>query len=223
MLKGIARPAVAARQRPTLRLEREHAGLVCGVDEAGRGPWAGPVCAAAVILDTRHVPEGIDDSKKLTPAAREEMETCIKAAAVAWAVAFATLEEIAALNILHATGLAMRRAVEALAPAAAHALVDGNYRFPLPCPVRTVVGGDALSLSIAAASILAKTARDRLMVEMDAAHPGYGFARHKGYHAPEHVAALLRLGPSPIHRRGWAPVRALLGDEAPLLAHAQAA
>ncbi|MBE7218118.1 MAG: ribonuclease HII [Caulobacteraceae bacterium] len=219
----MARTPPPSRPRPTLGLEREHRGRVCGVDEAGRGPWAGPVCAAAVILDRRRVPEGIDDSKKLTPAAREELEGCIKVVAVAWAVAFATVDEIAELNILHATGLAMRRAVEALAPAADHALVDGNYRFPLPCPVRTVVKGDALSLSIAAASILAKTARDRLMVEMDAAHPGYGFARHKGYHAPEHVDALLRLGPSPIHRRAWAPIRALLGADAPLLAHARAA
>ena len=219
MPKGIARspaprpaPAVA-RARPTLELEGAYAEPVCGVDEAGRGPWAGPVCAAAVILDRTRVPEGIDDSKALTPAARAELEPCIKAAAVAWAVAFAGVDEIAELNILHATGLAMRRAIAALAPAAAHALVDGNYAFPrsdLPCRVRTVVKGDALSLSIAAASILAKTARDRLMCEMDALHPGYGFARHKGYHAPEHVQALLRLGPSPIHRRGWAPIRALL-------------
>ena len=220
--KGIARSAstaravaAPARARPTLTLEALHPGPVCGVDEAGRGPWAGPVCAAAVILHPDRVPEGIDDSKKLTAAARAELETCIKAAALAWAVAFASVEEIAELNILHATGLAMRRAVEALAPAAAHALIDGNYAFPrsaLPCPVKTVVKGDALSLSIAAASILAKTARDRLMAEMDAAHPGYGFSRHKGYHAPEHVSALVRLGPSPIHRRGWAPIRALLGE-----------
>ena len=209
-----ARAPAAPRARPDLRLEGEHPGPVCGVDEAGRGPWAGPVCAAAVILDPERVPEGIDDSKKLTAAARAELERCIKAEALAWGVAFASVDEIAELNILHATGLAMRRAVEALAPVAAHALVDGNYRFPLPCPVRTVVGGDALSLSVAAASILAKTARDRLMAEMDEVHPGYGFARHKGYHAPEHVAALLRLGPSPIHRRAWAPIRALLEGQA---------
>ena len=210
----LPRPAPAvARARPTLELEAGYAERVCGVDEAGRGPWAGPVCAAAVILDRTRVPEGIDDSKALTAAARAELEPCIKAAAVAWAVAFAEVDEIAELNILHATGLAMRRAIAALTPAAAHALVDGNYAFPrsaLPCRVRTVVKGDALSLSIAAASILAKTARDRLMCEMDARHPGYGFARHKGYHAPEHVAALVRLGPCPIHRRSWAPIRALL-------------
>ena len=162
------------------------------MDEAGRGPWAGPVSAAAVILPSRKLPKGIDDSKKLTAKAREALEVEIKAVAVAWAVGFASVEEIAALNILHATGLAMRRAVEALAVKPAVALVDGNYAFPLPCAVRTVVGGDGLSLSIAAASILAKTARDRLMIEMDALYPGYGFAAHKGYHAP-----VSRRGPAP--------------------------
>ena len=211
-----ARPSAPPRVRPTLTLEAVHPGPVCGVDEAGRGPWAGPVCAAAVILHADRVPEGIDDSKRLTAAARADLEPAIKEAALAWAVAFADVDEIHQLNILHATGLAMRRAVEALAPAAAHALVDGNYRFALPCTVQTVVKGDALSLSIAAASILAKTARDRLMVEMDALHPGYGFAQHKGYHAPEHVSALLTLGPCPIHRRGWAPIRALLDTPEPL-------
>lgn len=222
MPRGIAaRPSKPAPPRPacapTLSLEGEHDGPVCGVDEAGRGPWAGPVCAAAVILHPDRIPEGVNDSKKLSAKAREALEGEIKTAAIAWAVAFADVHEIFELNILHATGLAMRRAVSGLSPVAAFALVDGNYRFPLPCPVRTVVGGDALCLSIAAASILAKTARDRLMVEMDALHPGYGFAGHKGYHAPDHVAALARLGPSPIHRRGWAPVRALLEGEAPLL------
>ena len=198
------------RPRPTLALEALCAGPVCGVDEAGRGPWAGPVCAAAVILDPFDTPEGIDDSKALSAKARTALEPAIKARAAAWAVAFASVEEIEALNILHATGLAMRRAVQALRPGPALALVDGNYAFVLTCEVKTVVGGDALSLSIAAASILAKTARDRLMQELDAAHPGYGFARHKGYHAEEHVQALRRLGPSPVHRRGWAPVRAAL-------------
>ena len=226
---GARTPAPPPRTAPSFALEAEHGGLVCGVDEAGRGPWAGPVCAAAVILDRVHVPEGIDDSKALTPAARFELEPCIKLNAVAWGVAFADVDEIAELNILHATGLAMRRAIAALAPAAEHALIDGNYGFPrsaLPCPVRTVVRGDALSLSIAAASILAKTARDRLMGEMDVIHPGYGFARHKGYHAPEHVEALRRLGPSPIHRRDWAPIRLLLGGalgDAPATRSARAA
>jgi ribonuclease HII len=196
---------------PDLKLEKlSGAGPVCGVDEAGRGPWAGPVSAAAVILPAHKIPKGIDDSKKLTAKAREALETEIKTVAVAWAVGFASVEEIAALNIIHATGLAMRRAVEALSVKPAVALVDGNYAFPLPCEVRTVVGGDGLSLSIAAASILAKTARDRLMIEADALYPGYGFASHKGYHARSHSEALRRLGPCPIHRTGWAPVKAVL-------------
>ncbi len=170
---------------------------------------AGPVCAAAVILDVSAIPAGIDDSKKLTAKAREALEAQIKASAVAWAVAFASVEEIENLNILHATGLAMRRAVQGLSLQPAHALVDGNYAFSLPCPVRTVVKGDSLSLSIAAASILAKTARDRLMAEMDSIYPGYGFAKHKGYGAAAHMAALQALGPSPIHRPSWAPIRLL--------------
>jgi len=199
---------------PNLTLEKLCGDVVvCGVDEAGRGPWAGPVCAAAVILPAKRMPKGIDDSKKLNAKARESLEVEIKARALAWAVAFASVEEIAELNILHATGLAMRRAVEALTPAPAIALVDGNYRFPLPCEVRTVIGGDGLSLSIAAASILAKTARDRLMVEMDGVYPGYGFASHKGYNAPIHQRALREMGPCAIHRAGWAPVKAVLqGD-----------
>ena len=197
---------------PTFLLERAFPdGHVCGVDEAGRGPWAGPVSAGAVILDPNMIPKGLDDSKKLTAKAREALEPQIKASALAWGVGFATAEEIDTLNILQATGLAMRRAIEALSVKPAHALVDGNYRFVLPCPVTPVVGGDGKSLSIAAASILAKVARDRLMVEMDAVYPGYGFAGHKGYHATSHVAALAKLGPCPIHRRSWAPIRALLG------------
>lgn len=202
------------RTIPTLTLETLAAeavgGPVCGVDEAGRGPWAGPVSAAAVILNPADLPVGIDDSKVLTAARREALEVEIKARAIAWSVGFASVEEIAELNILHATGLAMCRAVEALSVTPVAALVDGNYRFKLPCDVRTVVGGDGLSLSIAAASILAKTARDRLMVELDAQYPGYGFAGHKGYNAPVHSAALKALGPCPAHRRSWAPIRALL-------------
>ena len=199
---------------PNLTLEKLcGAGPVCGVDEAGRGPWAGPVSAAAVILPARKLPKGIDDSKKLTAKAREALEVEIKATALAWAVGFASVEEIATLNIFRATGLAMRRAVEALSITPVVALVDGNYAFPLPCEVRTVIGGDALSLSIAAASILAKTARDRLMIEADALYPGYGFASHKGYHAPIHAEALRRLGPCPIHRAEWAPVKAVLAGD----------
>jgi ribonuclease HII len=193
-------------------LIRQVAGPVCGVDEAGRGPWAGPVSAAAVILNPDDLPEGVDDSKALTAARREALEIEIKARAVAWGVGFASVEEIHELNILHATGLAMCRAIEQLAVQPVAALVDGNYRFKLPCDVQTVVGGDGLSLSIAAASILAKTARDRLMVELDAQYPGYGFASHKGYNAPIHQAALKAMGPCPVHRRGWSPIRALLED-----------
>ncbi len=195
---------------PDLMLEAACQGPVCGVDEAGRGPWAGPVYAAAVILDPKRLPQGLDDSKKLSAKTRDRLEAEIKDLALAWCVASASVEEIAELNILHATGLAMHRAVSGLQVAAAFALVDGNYRFALPCPIKTVVGGDSISASIAAASILAKTGRDRLMQEMDQLYPGYGFAAHKGYHAPTHVEALGRLGPCPIHRLSWAPVRLVL-------------
>lgn len=212
--KGKTAAPKIVRPIPTLALETllvdSAGGPVCGVDEAGRGPWAGPVSAAAVILHPDDLPEGIDDSKVLTAERREALEIEIKARAVAWGVGFASVDEIAELNILHATGLAMCRAVEALAIAPVAALVDGNYRFRLPCEVQTVVGGDGLSLSIAAASILAKTARDRLMIEMDALYPGYGFASHKGYNAPAHQQALRELGPCPEHRRAWAPIKALL-------------
>jgi ribonuclease HII len=201
-----------------MMLEKACGGLVCGVDEAGRGPWAGPVSAAAVILNPRKIPKGLNDSKKLSAKQREALEPEIMAKAVAYAVAFASVAEIAELNILHATGLAMRRAVEALSVAPVFALVDGNYRFVLPCAVKTVVRGDALSCSIAAASILAKVARDRLMLQMDGLYPGYGFASHKGYHAAIHVAALRTLGPCPEHRMSWAPVRLVLEGKDPLLA-----
>jgi ribonuclease HII len=207
---------------PTLILEKAFiGGLVCGVDEAGRGPWAGPVCAGAVILDfekPRRVPKGLDDSKKLSAKTREALEVEIKARAVAWGVGFASVSEIASLNILHATGLAMCRAIEAMAVKPTYALVDGNYRFKLPCEVKTVVGGDGKSKSIAAASILAKVARDRLMVEMDQVYPGYGFASHKGYRAPIHAEALLSLGPCEIHRLAWGPVKLALMGRDPLLA-----
>ena len=204
----------AVRNIPSLSLEadlsRAVGGPVCGVDEAGRGPWAGPVSAAAVILNPDDLPPGIDDSKALTEKRRFEMEPVIKARALAWGVGFASVEEIAELNILHATGLAMCRAIEAMSVQPVAALVDGNYRFKLPCDVQTVIKGDSLSLSIAAASILAKTARDRLMIKLDGQYPGYGFAGHKGYNAPIHSEALRTLGPCPAHRRSWAPIRALL-------------
>ena len=204
----------AVRNIPSLSLEtdlsRAVGGPVCGVDEAGRGPWAGPVSAAAVILNPDDLPPGIDDSKALTEKRRFEMEPVIKVRALAWGVGFASVEEIAELNILHATGLAMCRAIEAMSVQPVAALVDGNYRFKLPCDVQTVIKGDSLSLSIAAASILAKTARDRLMIDLDTQYPGYGFAGHKGYNAPVHSEALRTLGPCPAHRRSWAPIRALL-------------
>jgi ribonuclease HII len=204
---------------PTLFLEKAFIdGPVCGVDEAGRGPWAGPVSAGAVILHPKRPIKGLDDSKKLSAKVREELEVEIKAKALAWGVGFASVQEIAELNILHATGLAMCRAVEALATVPKYALVDGNYRFKLPCEVKTVVGGDAKSKSIAAASILAKVARDRLMVEMDGLYPGYGFARHKGYNAPIHAEALRTLGPCEIHRMAWSPVKLALMGQDPLLA-----
>jgi ribonuclease HII len=210
MAEAPARP----KTFPTLALEtvliQRVGGLVCGVDEAGRGPWAGPVSAAAVILNPDDLPPGIDDSKALTEKRRAALEPEIKARAVAWGVGFASVEEIEDLNILHATGLAMCRAIEALQVQPVAALVDGNYRFKLPCEIQTVVGGDGLSLSIAAASILAKTARDRLMIALDAEYPGYGFAGHKGYNAPAHMAGLQALGPCPAHRRSWSPIKALL-------------
>jgi ribonuclease HII len=207
---------------PHLRLEKDCPAPVCGVDEAGRGPWAGPVCAGAVILKPRRIPKGVDDSKKLSAKRRGELEVEIKDKAVAWGVGFASVEEIAELNILQATGLAMRRAVAAMAMAPIFALVDGNYAFDLPCPVKTVIGGDAVSASIAAASILAKTARDRLMAQMDEVYPGYGFSGHKGYRAQVHADALVLLGPSPIHRMSWAPVRLALMGRNPMLAYAEA-
>ncbi|OJU07753.1 MAG: ribonuclease HII [Caulobacterales bacterium 68-7] len=198
---------------PTLLLEKACGDvLVCGVDEAGRGPWAGPVSAGAVILDPKNLPKGLDDSKKLSAKARAALEIEIKEKAVAWGVGFANVAEIAELNILHAAGLAMCRAIEAMAVKPDFALVDGNYQFKLPCEVKTVVGGDGKSQSIAAASILAKVARDRLMTEMDEIYPGYGFSGHKGYRAAVHGEALLRLGPCPEHRLGWGPVKlALMG------------
>lgn len=203
---------MARPRTPHFLLERACEGPVCGVDEAGRGPWAGPVYAGAVILDARRAPKGLNDSKALTAKAREALEPEIKRSALAWGVGWASVEEIARLNILQATGLAMCRAVEALAIEPACALVDGAYRFALPCEVKTVVGGDGLSRSIAAASILAKVERDRVMAAYDAEYPGYGFAAHKGYRAPVHARALLAQGVTPLHRRAWGPVKlALLG------------
>jgi len=196
-----------------LSYELALSGRVCGVDEAGRGPCAGPLCVAAVILDPANLPEGIDDSKALTEARRFALEPQIKAAAVAWSVITVTVEEIDTLNILGATMSGMTQAVEALDPFAHHALIDGNRCPKLAIPSTAVVKGDSLSLSIAAASILAKTARDRIMIEMDDVYPVYGFRKHKGYQAESHLEALRIHGPSPIHRLSWATIRELTAAE----------
>lgn len=181
---------------------------ICGIDEAGRGPWAGPVYAAAVILDMERPIAGLADSKQLSEARRRDLARLIQDRALAWGIGFASSAEIDAVNILQATGLAMRRAVEALPLTPGFALIDGAYRFALDCPVRPLVKGDALCASIAAASILAKTARDQFMLAAELDHPGYGFAKHKGYGVPEHARALAAQGPCPLHRMSFAPVRA---------------
>lgn len=191
---------------------REQYGCFCGVDEAGRGPLAGPVCAAAVVLNPDCPIEGVNDSKKLPEKKRELMfdEICQKA--LAYAIAYASVEEIESMNILQATFLAMRRAVESVQAqiACSTAVIDGN-RVPsaLPIPAIALVKGDALSASIGAASVLAKVSRDRLMREMDVQYPGYGFAVHKGYGTKAHTDAILALGPCPIHRPSF--LRKLLG------------
>lgn len=183
---------------------------IAGVDEVGRGPLAGPVMAAAVILDPARPIAGLNDSKKLSPARREELAHCVRTYALAWAVAECSVEEIDALNILQASLLAMARAVASLSVVPEHVFVDGNKVPTIALPVTAVVRGDQSILSIAAASILAKVARDELMVQMDSDYPGYGFARHKGYPSSAHVDALRRLGVTPIHRRTFQPVKGLL-------------
>lgn len=183
---------------------------VCGADEAGRGPLAGPVVAAAVILDDAAPIDGLRDSKRLSAAQRESLASTIRAQAIAWAVAEASVEEIDAINILQASLLAMQRAIESLDPPASFALVDGNRVPRLAIPARAVVGGDATQPAIAAASILAKVHRDALMRALDAIHPGYGFAEHFGYPTPAHLRRLRELGPSGVHRRSFAPVRQML-------------
>ena len=180
--------------------------LVAGIDEAGRGPLAGPVVAAAVILDPKRPIRGLADSKLLTPERREELAIRIRERAVAWATGLADVAEIDTINILHATMLAMRRAVEALPVSPEEALVDGDRCPDLVCRVRAIVKGDRDVKPISAASIIAKTTRDALLVELDRVYPLYGFAQHKGYGTPEHLAALGMHGPCPIHRRSFAPV-----------------
>ena len=186
-----------------------HHALVAGVDEAGRGPLAGPVVAAAVILDPADCPDGLNDSKKLSAARRARLEGEIKARARCWAVAMASVEEIDGLNILWATMLAMTRAVEALGVDCGHVLVDGNRCPQWRWPSTAIVEGDAKCLSIAAASILAKEERDRIMVAAAADHPHYGWETNKGYGSARHMAALREHGPTPLHRRSFAPVAQL--------------
>lgn len=189
--------------------------LVAGVDEAGRGPLAGPVVCAAVILDPRRRIDGLGDSKALSEAARENLFPQIRRDALAWHVEFVSPAEIDRINILQATLTGMARALRALSPGPAHALIDGN-RLPksLPCTAQALVGGDALEPAIMAASILAKVARDRHMLALHASYPRYGFDRHKGYPTPEHLDALRKHGPCPEHRRSFAPVRAALQQAA---------
>ncbi len=185
--------------------------LIAGVDEAGRGPLAGPVVVAAVILDATRQIRGLNDSKQLTEAKRETLYARIVERALAWTVVFVEREEIDRINIFQATMQGMSRCLHGLGTLPGYALIDGNHLpSALPCPARAVVGGDASEPAISAASILAKVSRDRHMVELDGRYPGYGFAQHKGYSVPEHLAALNRLGPCDAHRRSFAPVRLLL-------------
>lgn len=193
-------------------LDLRRQGLTCGVDEAGRGPLAGPVVAAAVILDRRRPIRGIADSKALAPDVREQLALKVRDRAIAWGIGWADPDEIDAINILQATMLAMRRAMLALRCQPAHVIVDGD-RCPdltglsFECSIEAVIAGDATVTCVGAASILAKTARDRYMCELCERYPGYGFSAHKGYGTPEHLEALRRLGPTPVHRRSYAPVQ----------------
>ena len=177
--------------------------LICGVDEAGRGPLAGPVCAAAVILPKGLVIPGLNDSKKLSDKRRRELFPIIRQEAVSFGIAFASQEEIDEINILQATFLAMRRAMEQLNPQPEFALIDGNRETDFGVPCKTVIKGDSLSANIAAASVLAKVTRDNWMMEAAEKYPGYGFEIHKGYGTKAHYAALEKLGPCPIHRRSF--------------------
>lgn len=210
--------AEGQRLRTMLRFETElyeqGMELICGVDEAGMAPLAGPVVAGAVILKKGYRLRGLDDSKKiLDERKREEFAKAIKEEAIAWAAGRAEVEEIDTINIYHAGLLAMRRAVEALGKKPQYLLVDARKVPECTIPQRGIIKGDALSLSIAAASIIAKTTRDRFMDEMDAVYPGYGFASHKGYPTPLHCETLQKLGATPIHRRSFARVRIALGLE----------
>lgn len=185
---------------------------LCGVDEAGRGPLAGPVCAAAVILDPAKSIAGLNDSKKLSEKARERLAFIIKSDSLAWAVAFASVEEIDRLNILQATMLAMQRAVAGLGMQPQVIWVDGNRCPDWDYPSRAMIDGDALVPSISAASILAKTARDAAMLELHGRYPAYNFAGHKGYGTPAHLKALKQHGPCPAHRQSFSPVKEMLAQ-----------
>jgi ribonuclease HII len=196
-------------KQPNLSIEATCKGTVAGIDEVGRGPWAGPVVAAAVVLDTKRVPDGINDSKKLKLTQREEVYLRIVATCKT-GIGIATVEEIDRLNVLAASQLAMHRAFERLGMMPDFALVDGNRAPQLPCQTKTVIGGDAISLSIAAASIIAKVARDRLMREMSIEFPVYGWEHNAGYGTKHHQQALISHGVSPYHRRSFAPIRSLL-------------
>ena len=198
---------------PDFSFEADGPHPVCGIDEAGRGPWAGPVYAAAVILDPAAIPDGLDDSKRLTPERREELFEIIHLSAVV-GIGRASVEEISTINILQASFLAMRRAVAALHRRPALALVDGHLLPPgLPCRGRAVIGGDGLALSIAAASIVAKVARDRTMVALSQQFPGYGWETNMGYGTKSHADALSRLGLTPHHRRSFEPIHKMLYEE----------
>lgn len=187
--------------------------LICGVDEAGRGPLCGAVVAAAVILDPAKPIAGLNDSKKLSAKKREQLAELIRRDALAWAVAEASVDEIDRLNILHATMLAMSRAVAALQPQPTEVLIDGNRVPPqLKIPARAIVKGDATEPAISAASILAKTTRDAQLMELDQRYPQYGFAAHKGYPTAAHLAALAKYGVTPEHRRSYAPVQNILSQ-----------
>ncbi len=185
-------------------------GRIAGVDEAGRGPLAGPVIAGAVILDPDKPIEGLRDSKRLSAARRDELFEQIRERALAWAVGRADVEEIDRINILQATMLAMSRAVEALQPYADHALIDGNRCPDLSCTSQAIIKGDSKVPAISAASIMAKVTRDREMLDLDMRYPGYGLAQHKGYPSKAHIEALESLGVTPVHRRSYAPVRRII-------------
>ena len=190
-----------------IRLSGSGYSIIAGIDEAGRGPLAGSVFASAVVLPAGFIPQGINDSKRLSPRVRERLHQQLTSEPdVLWAVAKKTASEIDLLNILRATHAAMRAAWELLEPRPDHVLIDGLPVPQFPCPQTALVGGDAISLSIAAASIIAKVERDREMEEMDRLYPEYGFAKHKGYPTAEHFAKLRLHGPCPIHRRSFAPV-----------------